>query len=448
MGDSKGKLGQIMCMMALAAILMFLGFGVMLYCEWRGSFPDTLYVLRKTLWVTPLFVCLIGAAHYNASKGMSRRKYIKQIFCGKDILADRRDYLDYARVFAAVMVVLTHACSMQTSETAAAWKINLLLLCTGIGLVCNPLYVMISGALLLSSKREEDLGAFYFRRFVKVMIPMIVYYAIFLCVSGQISFLPPRNLREGLLHILGGASGIVPHYWLIYTLISLYVTAPFVKVMVQNLKDNQITVLFFLILMEEALTTYLLLTGIHIGFTMNLASWEGVFILGYILTSRRTKLTERFVLIFGAVSLVIVSVVWVFYSPFGEYVSDTSPVMVLFAGWGLTVLSKLENVLKSRFSSVIRILSKYSYSVILVHWYGLFVVTYGKIGVQPLRFGCIGGIILTVLIAVVVCFIMGFVADNTIVLVVQYIVGILAKLMKKLKAGILTFCKIEKKSEK
>lgn len=89
----------------------------------------------------------------------------------------------------------------------------------------------------------------------------------------------------------------MPHYWLIYTLISLYVTAPFVRVMVQNLKDSQITVLFFLILIEEALTTYLLLTGVHIGFAMNLASWEGVFILGYILTSRRTKLIERFVLV-------------------------------------------------------------------------------------------------------------------------------------------------------
>jgi len=448
MRESKDKLGQGMCMMALAAVLVLFGFGVMLYCEWRGSFQDTLYVLQKTLWVMPLFVCLIGAAHYNASKEMSLRKYIKQIFCGKDTLAGRRDYLDYARVFAAVMVILTHACSMQTSETAAAWKINLLLLCTGVGLVCNPLYVMISGALLLSSKKEEDLGVFYFRRFVKVVIPMIVYYAIFLCVSGQVSFLPPRNLREGLLHILGGASGIVPHYWLIYTLISLYVTAPFVRVMVQNLKDSQITVLFFLILIEEALTTYLLLTGVHIGFAMNLASWEGVFILGYILTSRRTKLIERFVLVFGAVSFVIVSVVWVFYSPFGKYVSDTSPVMVLFAGWGLTVLSKLENVLKDRSSSVIRTLSKYSYSVILVHWYGLFVVTYGKIGVQPLRFGCIGGIALTVLIAVMVCFVMGFIADNTIVLVVQYSVGILAKLMKKLKTGILTFHKTGKKSEK
>lgn len=252
MRENSGKSGLKGCVTAIVAILMLLGIGVLLYCEWRGSLWDTLYVCRKMLWVMPLFADLAWTAHYHAGKGMGSRQYISQLFCGKAVSGGRRAYLDYARVFAAVMVILTHACSMQANEDAAAWKINLLLVCTGIGLVCNPLYVMISGALLLSAEREEALGAFYFKRFVKVVIPMAVYYVIFLCVSGQMSLIPPRNLREGFLRILGGASGIVPHYWLIYTLISLYVTAPFIRVMVQNLKDSQITVLFFLILYRRS----------------------------------------------------------------------------------------------------------------------------------------------------------------------------------------------------
>lgn len=433
MRENSGKSGQKGCVTAIVAILMLLGFGVLLYCEWRGSLWDTLYVCRKMLWVMPLFAGLAWTAHYHAGKGMGSRQYISQLFCGKAVSGGRRAYLDYARVFAAVMVILTHACSMQANEDAAAWKINLLLVCTGIGLVCNPLYVMISGALLLSAEREEALGAFYFKRFVKVVIPMAVYYVIFLCVSGQMSLIPPRNLREGFLQILGGASGIVPHYWLIYTLISLYVTAPFIRVMVQNLKDSQITVLFFLILIEEALTAYLPFLGVQIGFTLNLASWEGVFILGYILTKRRTKLTELVVLVFGAASAVIVALVSVFYSPSGEYISNTAPVMVFFAGAVLTLLSRLENVIQGWFPAVVRTLSKYSYSVILVHWYGLFVVTFGKIGVQPLRFGCIGGIILTVLTAAVACFVLGFLADNTVVLAVQHVVYSLGGMAKKLK---------------
>lgn len=340
--------------------------------------------------------------------------------------------MDYARILAAVMVILTHACSMQADADAASWKTNLLLSCTGIGLVCNPLYVMISGSLLLSVKKEEALGTFYFKRFVKVVIPMVVYYVIFLCVSGQISLIPPQNLGEGVLQILAGASGIVPHYWLIYILISLYVTAPFIRVMVKNMKDSFLTVLFFLILAEELLVTYLPLAGVQIGFTMSLASWEGVFILGYIVTERRTKWMERMVLILGAISAVIVAVVPVLDDSLTSYVCNTAPVMVLFAAAVLILLSKLDGVLKGKSPFVAQVLSKYSYSIILVHWYGLFVVTWGKIGIQPLRFGCIGGITLTVFVAFVVCFVLGFVAENTAVLAVQRMVVDLGNVIKRL----------------
>ena len=307
-----------------------------------------------------------------------------------------------------------------------------MLSCTGIGLVCNPLYVMISGSLLLSAEKEEALGTFYFKRFVKVVIPMVVYYVIFLCVSGQISLIPPQNLGDGALQILAGASGIVPHYWLIYILISLYVTVPFIRVMVKNMKDSFITVLFFLILAEELLVTYLPLVGVQIGFTMSLASWEGVFILGYIVTERRTKWMERMVLILGAISAMIVAVVPVLDDSLTGYVYNTAPVMVLFAGAILILLSKLDGILKGKFQFVAQVLTKYSYSIILVHWYGLFVVTWGKIGIQPLRFGCIGGITLTVFVAVVVCFVLGFVAENTAVLAVQRIVADLGNVTKRL----------------
>lgn len=424
--------GQVKNGMITAALLMFLGFCIMLYCEWRGNLPDTLYVCRKMLWVMPVFFILTAMAHGSAGKGLSGREYAVRMFCGARTSGGRKVYMDYARVFAAVMVILTHACSMQADADAPVWKTNLLLLCAGIGLVCNPLYVMISGSLLLSSEKEESLGTFYFRRFVKIVIPMVVYYVIFLCISGQISLIPPRNLKEGALQILAGASGIVPHYWLIYILISLYVTAPFIRVMVRNLKDSSIKVLFFLILAEEAVTAYLPLAGVQTGFAMNLAGWEGVFILGYIVTERRTKWMERLLLIFGAVSAVMIAVAAVIDYSFMAYISNTAPVMVLFAAAVLILLSKFERVLRGKLPSVVQALSKYSYSIILVHWYGLFVVAWGKIGVQPLRFGCIGGIVLTVLTAVIVCFILGFAADHTVVLVVQKAVEGIGGLIRRL----------------
>ena len=421
------KAKDIRRVVAIVAALMLLGVCVMLYGEWRGTFADTLVVCAPTFWTIPVFAILIGMAHYSAGRGMGTKEYVRSMFCGKSITGERKVYLDYARILAAVMVILTHACSMQAGEDAAPWRISLLLTCEGIGLLSNPLYVMISGALLLASDKEEKYGTFYFRRFVKVAIPMLVYYIIFMTMSGQISLIPPKNLGEGLLQLLAGASGIVPHYWLIYTLLSLYLVAPFVKVMVKNLDDKGINILFFMILVEEILVTYLPLAGVQVGFIMNLASWEGVFIMGYILTERRTKWMERLVLIGGAVCAVIIPITLIQAYYLKNYVCNTAPTMVLLAGAVLVGLSKLEPVLKNKFTFAVTTLSKYSYSIILVHWYGLFVVTWGKIGVQPLRFGCVGGIVLTVLTAVIVCFIMGFLAENTIIMAVQYLFTIRRK---------------------
>lgn len=402
-------------------LLLGLGISVLLYCEWRGTLEETVYVCWESIWVSPIFAIILFGLYY--FKGKEKRKPE----------GARKLYLDYARIVAAVCVILAHACNMQRGEEAAAWRIALLTICAGLGLVCNPLYVMISGSLLLSSEKKEPLWEFYYRRFVKVAIPMVVYYAVFLCVSGQMSFWPPENLGSGFLQILAGESDIVPHYWLIYTLISLYIFAPFVQILVRKLSDRQLNICFWGILIMEQILTLLPLAGIMIGPVLEWLEWEGVFILGYILTEKRSKIMEKAVLVLGGISAIAISVIILQdYARIG-YVCNSAPVMVLFAAAIMILLSKIKVEPNQYVRKLVKVFSKYSYSIILVHWYGLFVVTWGKIGLQPLRFGCIGGIILTVLVATLVCLIMGFVGDNTIVFIIQSVFELPYKKIKELK---------------
>ena len=467
----------------LTFALLVLGVVVLFYCDWRGTFADTAYVCRKSLWALPVFAVLLSLFYYFEGRGLTNREFMDRLFWGtKENTLDnaqgrsqndtangaqntsvdstpdkvaitsgqmRKSYLDYARILAAVCVILTHACSMQRGEDVAAWRTNLLTICAGLGLVCNPLYVMISGSLLISSDKEESLASFYFRRFIKVVIPMVVYYAIFLCISGQMSFLPPENLGKGFLQILKGESDIVPHYWLIYMLIALYIAAPFVRKIMRKLNDRQIMVCFWLILILESALTLLPLAGVQMNFVLKLMAWEGVFVLGYIVTEKRSKAMEVAVLILGVLSAIIISAVLLRDYSLLDYVCNTSPVMVVFAGAVIILLSKISKIgigrnkaakkqengsmMSKSVGTAVRVLSKYSYSIILVHWYGLFVVTWGKIGLQPLRFGCIGGIVLTVSVATLVCLVMGFVGDNTIVFAVQHIVKEIGNFIKKIK---------------
>lgn len=409
---------QIKKALGNTVFLLALGICILLYCEWRGNFTDTYDVCQEYFLVLPIAAVVLFLLNFFHRKEENK------------VEKSRKLYLDYARITAAVCVILAHACNMQRGEEAAAWRITLLTLCAGLGLVCNPLYVMISGSLLLSSEKKEPLWEFYYRRFIKVVIPLVVYYAIFLCVSGQMSFLPPQNLDKGFLQILAGESDIVPHYWLIYTLISLYIFAPFVAKFVRKLNDKQLNTGFWMILVLEQILTLLPLAGIQIGPVLEFIEWEGVFILGYILTEKRSKVMEKAVLVLGGISVIIISILILQdYSRIG-YVCNTAPVMVLFAAAILILLSKIKYVPGKFAGNLIRFFSKYSYAVILVHWYGLFVVTWGKIGLQPLRFGCIGGIILTVSVAALVCLMMGFAGDNTIVFMIQSIFEVPYKVIK------------------
>ena len=55
---------------------------------------------------------------------------------------------------------------------------NVMAAAAGLGLSCNLLFMMLSGALLLGG-REESVLQFYSRRFVRVLIPCFAYYLLY-----------------------------------------------------------------------------------------------------------------------------------------------------------------------------------------------------------------------------------------------------------------------------
>ena len=130
---------------------------------------------------------------------------------------------------------------------------------------------MLSGALLLNSRKEESVGSFYIRRASKVIIPLIAYYLLLLSLNHEVGFLPPKNLGAAFKRILTGAPDVGPHLWLIYTIVALYLITPFFRVMVQHLTDKMLFAMAVVILVCNALTLYLPLAGIGFGISTFLA---------------------------------------------------------------------------------------------------------------------------------------------------------------------------------
>lgn len=361
--------------------------------------------------------CLIFWAHSVKAKGMTAKSYAKDIFFGPETGANRQVHLDYLRILAAILVILAHACSPMVDLADAGWK-RLVLVCgLSIGLCCNLIYVMLSGTLLLSSKKEEKVSVFYLRRASKVIIPLIAYYMLLLVLGNEVSLLPPENIGAAFKRIVTGAPDVGPHLWLIYTIIALYFVTPFFRVMVQNLSSKMLFALAAVILVLNALTIYLPLFGMSFGATSFLSGWEGVFLLGYIMTRKECREHDNKIIGVGLIALVITIGVVFFDSTKMNYVYNNALTLILVSCAIYAIFLKFQDKFEGKSNLLVRMCSKYSYAIILIHWYALFVVVQGKLHITALRFGCIGGIGATVVVTFLVCLVMGILYDNTVVIV-------------------------------
>ena len=383
--------------------------------------------IESCLWYFPAVIIgfsLIYWAHGVRMRqgGYTVRAYFKSIFVGPEPSKDRAVYLDYLRVLAAVLVILAHTCSPMVDAASADWKRLVLVLGLSLGLCCNILYVMLSGTLLLGgSPDRESVLSFYIRRASKVILPLIAYYLLLLHLNHEVNFLPPRQIGAALKRVMTGAPDVGPHLWLIYTIVALYLVTPFFRVMVQHMSDRLLASLAVVILVLNMLTTYLPLFGMAFGASTFLAGWEGVFLLGYILTRqdgqagapRRT----RGILLAAAVSYIVMAAVVYMDSAKMNLVYGSTPPIVL-ASCGIFVLFlRYKDWFQDKSNMFVRLCSKYSYSIILIHWYALFVVVQGKLHITALRFGCFGGIAASVAATFAVCLGMAFLFDNTVVIV-------------------------------
>lgn len=366
-------------------------------------------------------ICLIFWAHSVKAKGLKPKVYVGEVFFGEKPAWNRQVHLDYLRILAAVLVILAHACSPMIDLADADWKRLLLVGGLSIGLCCNVIYVMLSGTLLLSSPKEENVLVFYLRRASKVIIPFIAYYILLLLLGNEVSLLPPKNIVAAFKRMVTGAPDVGPHLWLIYTIVSLYFVTPFFRMMVHNLSPQMLFSLAAVILGLNALTIYLPLFGMTFGATSFLAGWEGVFLLGYILTHKECRKYDNKIIGVGVIALVITIGVVFLDSSQMNYVYNNALTLILVSSAIFVGFLKYREKFKGKSNLLVRMCSKYSYSIILIHWYVLFVVVQGKLHITALRFGCIGGIVATVFVTFLVCLVMGIVFDNTVVIVCNVI---------------------------
>lgn len=377
--------------------------------------------------LTIIVLCLaVLSFAIHSSEIMKKDDYLVSLVVDKKTPNRRYEY-DWLRFFAASMVIVTHVIQADLELGTAPQTGNLNTVYVFIYmfcLACNPLYVMLSGALLFPY-REESVGTFYFRRATKILIPMFVYYVFYLRGTHCLDEITFDSVKEHLTNFFIGKTPMCPHYWLMYVILGLYVIVPFLRYMFKELPYKTLTAMVVVAYLFMFLNNF-----IKYSFAVNseLASWLGVAVIGYWLTREESRKYYKWIMVLGVICTAYMFNVIRVGGDRGLCV-NCSPIMVGVTS-GIVALVFSLPILFSKGNIVLRVLSKYSFSIMLVHWSILSVIVRDVLGWNSVQNFYIGGILKTYLVTLVLSLGCSFFMDNVFVVVFNKLIKIIDETVK------------------
>lgn len=222
---------------------------------------------------------------------------------------NRKSYLDFLRILSMFMVVLIHVigstffaledvtsslwCQFNLVESAIRW--------------CVPVFVMISGALLLDPEKELTIHMIWSKYIRRVATAFVFWSAVY----AAIDFVKyPRNLD--LVHqVLDFAITVIlkpaDHLWFVYMIIGLYIITPMLRKIVGGSSKKELqywlVIMFLFGLLPDFLRCFPIIEqyfgkaieNAHLNF---LCGYVFYFVAGYYFSRFRTK-REMFYYVMG-----------------------------------------------------------------------------------------------------------------------------------------------------
>lgn len=283
---------------------------------------------------------------------------------------------DRLRLLGIVLIAATHTihANMTLTENgtpaahlaAAAWMVTI---------VCNPLYVMLCGALLYRRK-ETSVISFWTDKLLRVMLPMFLYYLWYLWAHEKLwgqAYAVPAG--DALRDFFSMAPPEAPHFWLIWRILFLYLTAPLIGRLLRALSYRQLSALFLAGLAVCSAVTYLpLLTNSGIS-RSEWPEWIFAAIAGWWVSREETRRYDHLLIVTGAVSGCLIAILgcrWADHPLITLFVCNTAPLAILFTAGIMALFLRLSKGETS--SGLLSFLARYNYDCVLIHWGALYFI--------------------------------------------------------------------------
>ena len=283
-------------------------------------------------------------------------------------------YIDFLRFIAAFAVIAIHVLGpfrelygqIPDLEWLAAAGIN------SVTRWAVPVFMMISGALLLSTERAFNCEEYLSKRVVKVVVPFVGWTLIYAIIGGFMVndvFTATWSSSETIRLIEDSPNDPVwYHLWFFYDFIPLYFVIPFLLPLLKKMSPelNKLIVVVFMILF---LMNWLKVDSF---LQQNFILYTGYLILGWYLFNRDNTQQLRNWLILGVAMLVFNFFgTWVMAIESGKYSSffmGYKTLNTVIIGAMIFVLAQTyAHHIKGRACTLISIFSKYSLGIYLLH---------------------------------------------------------------------------------
>ncbi|PVX26041.1 MAG: hypothetical protein CW716_06835 [Candidatus Bathyarchaeum sp.] len=238
-------------------------------------------------------------------------------------------YVDLIRTVAMIGVIMLHASgrwlitSQELSQMShleiVRWTV--VDVYQSMSVLSVPLFLMLTGALLLQPKKQESLSVFFKKRWARIGLPFIFWTSAYFVWDFLVKDIPfnASVIIQGLLN------GPYTHLWYMYVLVGLYLLTPILRIFVAH--ADQTMMKYFVILWFVGVATipfFNLLTIFQLHRDVfALTGYIGYFVLGAYLSTVKMRRRTSAALMIAGIAL----------TAFGTYVmaaADRGPEMYFF----------------------------------------------------------------------------------------------------------------------
>jgi surface polysaccharide O-acyltransferase-like enzyme len=190
-------------------------------------------------------------------------------------------YINRLRIFAIYTVVTAHVAmglTMEMRPFTADWWLGCWLFYVAHAAI--PIFVMISGALLLDNERQESALEFYKRRLYRAGIPLVFWTTVYLVVRRVVD---GQHLTVGAVVKLILTGDAYYHLWFLYMIAGLYLVTPVLRTFVRcsSQRDRLFVIVVILLLANAYFQTDVLLWNNRRSIFTMFVPFIGYYLCGY-----------------------------------------------------------------------------------------------------------------------------------------------------------------------